>query len=150
MSAGAHCHESWFLADQRQYGQPRRLRSCLKIDTRYGDPAQLDQNIEHLACLGDRIRNPLAVIVGLADLQGGEIAEKIVKQAEIIDGVLRELDSGYAASLSAREFLRKHHLRDDLDLDAPPRTEITRPVSGLAKQVSHQSGLFMDTHAPLD
>lgn len=112
--------------------------------------AQLDQNIEHLACLGDRIRNLLAVIVGLADLQGGEIAEKIVKQAEIIDGVLRELDSGYAASLSAREFLRKHHLRDDLDLDAPPRTEITRPVSGLAKQVSHQSGLFMDTHAPLD
>jgi PAS domain-containing protein len=80
---------------------------------------QLDRNIEHLACLGDRIRNPLAAIVGLASLLDGEVAEKIVGQALIIDGILTELDRGYVASLNVRQFLRKHyHLGDDAQLQA--------------------------------
>jgi len=76
--------------------------------------SQLDQNIEHLVCLGDRIRNPLAVIVGLADLQDDETTRKIAEQARIIDGIVTELDRGYVASLSVRKFLRKHyHQRDN-------------------------------------
>ncbi|WP_317065382.1 PAS domain-containing protein [Methanoculleus caldifontis] len=78
-------------------------------DLRHGVCAQLDENIEHLACLGDRIKNPLAVILGLAGLEDGEVARKIADQARIIDGVLTELDRGYVASLSVREFLRKHY-----------------------------------------
>ncbi len=79
--------------------------------------SQIDQNIEQLACLGDRIRNPLAVIVGLADLEGDEAARKIAGQARVIDGIITELDRGYVASLSARQFLRKHyHLGDGTDL----------------------------------
>jgi len=83
--------------------------------------SQLDQNIEHLACLGDRIRNPLAVIVGLADLQDDETTRKIAEQARIIDGIVTELDRGYVASLSVRRFLRKHyHQCDDPAVSSGP------------------------------
>jgi len=70
---------------------------------------QLDRNIEQLACLGDRIRNPLAAIVGLADLQGDEVARKISEQALIIDGIVSGLDREYVASLSVRQYLQKHY-----------------------------------------
>lgn len=83
--------------------------------------SQIDRNIEHLACLSDRIRNPLAVIVGLADLQGGEVTRKIAEQAQIIDESITELDREYVASLTVRQFLRKHHhLGDDAGLQVPP------------------------------
>lgn len=79
--------------------------------------SQLDENIEHLACLGDRIRNPLAVIVGLASLEESEATRRISEQAKIVDEVLTELDRGYVASLSVREFLRKHY---NLEYDGRP------------------------------
>lgn len=83
--------------------------------------SQLDRNIEQLACLGDRIRNPLAVIVGLTDLHDGEVAREISEQARIIDGIVTELDREYVASLSVRQFLRKHHRpEDDARLQVPP------------------------------
>lgn len=85
--------------------------------------SQLDRNTEQLACLGDRIRNPLAVIVGLTDMQGGEVARKISEQARIIDGIVTELDREYVASLSVRQYLRKHYcLGDDAQVQTPPRT----------------------------
>jgi signal transduction histidine kinase len=83
--------------------------------------SQLDRNIEQLACLGDRIRNPLAVIIGLADLQDSEATRKIAEQARIVDGVVAELDREYVVSLSVRQFLRKHYqLGDDAQLQVPP------------------------------
>ncbi|MDK2889600.1 MAG: hypothetical protein PWR21_231 [Methanoculleus sp.] len=85
--------------------------------------SQLDRNTEQLACLGDRIRNPLAVIVGLTDMQGGEVARKISEQARIIDGIVTELDREYVASLSVRQYLRKHYcLGDDAQVQTPPPT----------------------------
>ncbi len=92
--------------------------------------SQLDRNIELLACLGDRIRNPLAVIVGLADLQDSEVTRKISEQARIVDGVLAELDQGYVTSLSVRQFLRKHYPPgDDAPLQIP--TPESRPADGM-------------------
>lgn len=97
--------------------------------------AQLDRNIELLACLCDRIRNPLAVIVGLAGLEDGEISHKIAEQTQIIDGALTELDRGYVASLSVRRFLRKHYrLGDDAHSQAPP------PVPAPADDTSCRPG----------
>ncbi|MBA7481816.1 hypothetical protein ES707_17293 [subsurface metagenome] len=92
--------------------------------------SQLDRNIELLACLGDRIRNPLAVIVGLADLQDSEVTRKISEQARIVDGVVAELDRGYVTSLSVRQFLRKHYPPgDDARLQiSPPES---RPADGM-------------------
>lgn len=71
--------------------------------------AQIDRNIEQFATLGDEIRNPLAVIVGIADLHcDDENAEKIFEQAGIIDRIITRLDKGWIESGKVREFLRKH------------------------------------------
>ncbi|KAF5041138.1 MAG: hypothetical protein KO254_10560 [Methanoculleus marisnigri] len=85
--------------------------------------SQIDRNTEQLACLGDRIRNPLAVIIGLADMQeDGEAARKISEQARIINEIVTELDREYVASLSVRQYLRRHYcLGDDAQL------EVTHP-----------------------
>jgi PAS domain S-box-containing protein len=69
---------------------------------------QIEKNIEQLAILGDHIRNPLAVIVGIADLEGGPTSENIINQARIIDGIITQLDRGWIESEKIREFLRKN------------------------------------------
>jgi len=72
---------------------------------------QIEKNIEQLAILGDHIRNPLAVIVGIADLEGGETAASIIQQARIIDTIITQLDRGWIESEKIREYLKKndHH-----------------------------------------
>ena len=91
-----------------------------------GDHLRSRPNTEQLACLGDRIRNPLAVIIGLAGMHDGEVARKISEQALIIDEIVTELDREYVASLSVRQYLRKHyHLGGDAQLQAPSPTSIS-------------------------
>ncbi|WP_067047292.1 PAS domain S-box protein [Methanofollis ethanolicus] len=71
--------------------------------------ARIEQNIEQFAILGDEIRNPLAVIVGIADLHCEERhARQILEQAAIIDGIITALDRGWIESEKVREYLRKH------------------------------------------
>ncbi|NYT05390.1 MAG: PAS domain S-box protein [Methanomicrobiales archaeon] len=70
---------------------------------------QIERNIEQMAVLNDQIRNPLQTIVGLADLQGGSIAEKVYEQAQEIDAIIRRLDIGWVESTKIREFLVKHY-----------------------------------------
>ena len=73
---------------------------------------QIEKNIEQFAILGDHIRNPLAVIVGLADLTGGTASEKILDQAKAIDRIIDQLDRGWIESEKVREFLRKYYGND--------------------------------------
>jgi PAS domain S-box-containing protein len=73
---------------------------------------QIEKNIEQFAILGDHIRNPLAVIVGLADLTEGEGSGKILDQAKIIDGIIDQLDRGWIESEKVREFLRRYYSND--------------------------------------
>ena len=73
---------------------------------------QIEKNIEQFAILGDHIRNPLAVIVGLADLTEGEASGKILEQAKVIDGIIDQLDRGWIESEKVREFLRKYYGND--------------------------------------
>jgi PAS domain S-box-containing protein len=68
---------------------------------------QIDKNIEQFAFLIDRIRNPLAIIVGLADIMGGEIGQKIIRETERIDSIIEMLEKGWIESEEIREFLRK-------------------------------------------
>jgi len=71
--------------------------------------AQIDRNIEQFATLGDEIRNPLAVIVGIADLYcEEEQTGRILEQAGIIDRIITRLDRGWIDSEKVRDFLRKH------------------------------------------
>ncbi|HUK37784.1 MAG TPA: PAS domain S-box protein [Methanomicrobiales archaeon] len=69
---------------------------------------QIEKNIEQLAILGDHIRNPLAVIVGIADLDGGPTSASIIQQARIIDTIITQLDRGWIESEKIREFLKKN------------------------------------------
>ncbi|MBP2146722.1 sigma-B regulation protein RsbU (phosphoserine phosphatase) [Methanofollis sp. W23] len=72
--------------------------------------AQIDQNIAQFATLGDEIRNPLSVIVGLADLNCDERdAEQILEQARIIDAIIDRLDQGWIESEKVQAFLRKRN-----------------------------------------
>ncbi|HUU76360.1 MAG TPA: PAS domain S-box protein [Methanoregulaceae archaeon] len=70
---------------------------------------QIEKNIEQFAILGDHIRNPMQVIVGLADLEGGLISEKIHNQALEIDRTISQLDRGWIESEKIREFVKKYY-----------------------------------------
>lgn len=69
---------------------------------------QVEKNMEQFAILNDHIRNPLQAIVGLADLEGGDLAEKIIMLAGEIDAIIKRLDIGWLESRKISEFLRKH------------------------------------------
>lgn len=69
---------------------------------------QIEKNLEQLAILNDEIRNPLALIVGLADLQGGEYLDQILEQADVINKLINRLDQRWLESSKIHEFLRTH------------------------------------------
>ncbi|KDE56281.1 PAS domain S-box protein [Methanoculleus sp. MH98A] len=72
---------------------------------------QIERNIEQFAILGDHIRQPLQVILGMTELIDEEAATgKIREQVDRINGYVRDLDRGWIESRQVREFLRKHEL----------------------------------------
>lgn len=73
---------------------------------------QIERNIEQFAVLVDNIRNYLAVIVGVAELEveDKEASQKILGQAKRIEEVIDELDKGWLESEDIREFLRSTNL----------------------------------------
>jgi PAS domain S-box-containing protein len=74
---------------------------------------QIEKNIEQFTILNDRIRNPLAVIVGLSSLAPGEITDKILHQAQEIDKIVTLLDRGWIESDNVREFIKKYYKTDE-------------------------------------
>jgi PAS domain S-box-containing protein len=70
---------------------------------------QIEKNIEQFAILGDHIRNPLAVIVGLSSLSPGELTDKIIFQAREIDRIITQLDIGWIESDKVRDFIKKYY-----------------------------------------
>lgn len=70
---------------------------------------QIEKNMEQFAILNDNIRNPLQAIVGIADLEGGEMADKIYQQALEIDDIIKKLDMGWMESAKIRDFIKKHY-----------------------------------------
>ena len=71
---------------------------------------QIEQNIEQFAILGDHIRNPLAVIVGLSSLAPGDITDKIIHQAREIDRIITQLDMGWIESEKVRDFIKRYYM----------------------------------------
>jgi PAS domain S-box-containing protein len=71
---------------------------------------QIEKNIEQFAILGDHIRNPLAVIVGLSSLAPGEVTDKIILQAREIDRIVNQLDQGWIESEKVREFIKHYYM----------------------------------------
>lgn len=70
---------------------------------------QIEHNIEQFAILGDHVRNPLAVIMGLSSLAPGEISDKIILQAREIDRIVTQLDRGWVESEKVREFIKRYY-----------------------------------------
>ena len=72
---------------------------------------QIERNIEQFAILGDHIRQPLQVILGMTELiDDGGATGRIREQVDRINGYVRQLDRGWIESRQVREFLRKHEL----------------------------------------
>jgi PAS domain S-box-containing protein len=85
---------------------------------------QIEKNIEQFAILGDHIRNPLAVIVGLSSLAPGDISEKIILQAREIDRIITQLDMGWIESEKVRDFIKRYYLvgaEEMVDINAKKR-----------------------------
>jgi PAS domain S-box-containing protein len=86
---------------------------------------QIARNLEQMAILNDSIRNPLSVIVGLADMAGGETNKKILRAAREIDDIITELDRGWIKSDKVRRFLQVHHhlYREEREEEAEGRED---------------------------
>jgi len=70
--------------------------------------AEIENNLVKFSALNDQIRNPLTVIMALADLEGGEYSEKIMKQVKAIDRIITLLDQGVLELESTRRFMKRH------------------------------------------
>ncbi|MDN7012022.1 PAS domain S-box protein [Methanoculleus sp. FWC-SCC3] len=70
---------------------------------------QIGRNIEQFAVLGDHIRQPLQVILGMADLADDPKTSAVIHdQVERINEYIRQLDRGWVESREVRAFLRRH------------------------------------------
>jgi signal transduction histidine kinase len=80
---------------------------------------QIEHNIEQFAILGDHIRNPLAVIMGLSSLAPGDISDKIILQAREIDRIITQLDMGWIESEKVRDFIKRYYMVGSADMEHP-------------------------------
>jgi len=69
---------------------------------------QLESNIEMFATLVDGIRNPLAVIVGLADMKDERTVQRVLQQCDRIEKIVKRFDEGWLNSETIRAFLKRH------------------------------------------
>jgi PAS domain S-box-containing protein len=70
---------------------------------------QIEKNIEQFAILGDHIRNPLTVIIGLTCMLAEDIAGKVLAQAREIDRIITRIDIGWIESEKVRNLIRKYY-----------------------------------------
>ena len=69
---------------------------------------QLEKNMEQFTILVDSIRNPLAVIVGYADIYPEKVTKEIIKQINIIDTIMSNLNLRFLETENVQNFLKKH------------------------------------------
>lgn len=70
---------------------------------------EIEQNLEYLAILNDKIRNPLSVITGIADAMDIPEKDMILHCVWEIDGIIQQLDRGWLQSEKIRKYLIKHY-----------------------------------------
>ncbi len=69
---------------------------------------QIKDNILSFAILADQIRNPLAVILGYAEIHDSKVKEEISRQVRKVEKVIEELvEKGWLESEVIKEFLEK-------------------------------------------
>jgi PAS domain S-box-containing protein len=70
---------------------------------------QIEKNIEQFAILGDHIRNPVQVIIGLTCMLSEDTANKVLFQAKEIDRIVTQIDLGWIESEKVRNILKKYY-----------------------------------------
>ncbi|PWR72650.1 response regulator [Methanospirillum lacunae] len=71
--------------------------------------SQINRNIYQMATIGDKIRNPLAIIVSTCEECRGERTEVVHSVVQNIDEFISELDQGWVESEKVRAFLQKQY-----------------------------------------
>ncbi len=97
--------QQMMLAIGRDISERHQLEELKK-----GALIQIEENIEQLAILNDSIRNPLTVIIALAEIGGTESNKKIIRTAWEIDEIISQLDQGWLISRKVKDFLQKHYV----------------------------------------
>jgi len=69
---------------------------------------QLDENLEYFAHLVDHIRNPLAIMSGFiqVEVEKEETKERLMRQIERIEELIKQLEQGWIDTEDTRRFLR--------------------------------------------
>jgi len=70
---------------------------------------QIEHNMEQFQILNDQIRNPLSIIMSLAELKDTKENAEIIEQVKRIDALVTQLDQGWVQSDAVRAFLMKHY-----------------------------------------
>jgi uncharacterized protein (UPF0297 family) len=71
--------------------------------------SQIERNMEDLSILNDHIRNPLQVILAVAENGDPAYYDTMASQVKEIDGIVRRLDQRCLESEKIRDYLRKHY-----------------------------------------
>ncbi|MDN7024241.1 PAS domain S-box protein [Methanoculleus sp. FWC-SCC1] len=71
---------------------------------------RIERNMEQFAVLGDHIRQPLQVILGVSGIVDDPLTGKITEEVRRINGYITELDRGWIESRKIREFLRRNEM----------------------------------------
>jgi GAF domain-containing protein len=87
------------------------LHEAKLFEIRVKSLERLEKNIEEFAILVDRIRNPLAIIAGTAELgiKDEKVKGAIDDAVKKIEDVVSRLDRGWLESEQIRDFLRRLH-----------------------------------------
>jgi signal transduction protein with GAF and PtsI domain len=84
------------------------LHDAELFEMRIKSVERIEKNIEEFAILVDHIKNPLAIISGIAELEieNEKVRETIHNAVRKIEDVVSRLDKGWLESEEIREFLR--------------------------------------------
>ncbi|KYC53233.1 MAG: hypothetical protein AMQ22_00344 [Candidatus Methanofastidiosum methylothiophilum] len=85
-------------------------RGIAKDITSLKSQKQLDDNLEYFAHLVDHIRNPLAILSGFVQVQveNPETVERVQRQIDRIEEVIKQLDQGWMDTEDTRRFLKRY------------------------------------------
>ncbi|MDD4127492.1 MAG: PAS domain S-box protein, partial [Methanomicrobium sp.] len=107
-----HSISALFNYDRNQTGRVSIVRNITDLKEsrqRESDAVKkIEQNLIKLATLNDEIRNPLAIIVGVLDMDFENSKKIIMEQVNAIDDIIYRLDQGWTESAKIREFMKKH------------------------------------------
>ncbi len=70
---------------------------------------QIEENLGQLAAINDQIRNPLAVISSLCEMNENEYGKEIQDQILRINNLVDEIDRGFVDTEKVRQYLHRHY-----------------------------------------